>query len=643
MNPFFAYLIKSSVSIALFYIVFKLSVSRDKMHSVNRFVLLGILIGSALIPFADIPVLHETPVISRVEVFRELVATPFFFAEPVLGSIQPAPETKSVHINLYLVFYLFIISALFIRLLVSSIRVIQIINSAEKKPFRKIVLAIVKDFIQPFTFLKHIIISEKDFTENKEIIVAHEYAHIKHLHAIDLLICELFTALHWFNPFMWFLRRDLKLIHEFQADQAVLNKGIDATQYQLLVLEKSVGERRFAMANHFTQKPILKRIKMMQKKNKKQWTWVKIVFFVPALILLLQAFARPELITKADDFIPVTIQEDQKAKWVEKWTFENIGNGFFQPELKDIDAPRKSNNVLVILMNRRNELLIENQYAKKEDVKRIVKEFLNGKTTDGKKGPDFIETEILSLGKVKVSQGFMSFYSDLATSKDEMDLILRKIGEACLEVRKEKARFLFDKDYFDLDEEKQEAVNMSVPVWFSIEKPKTVKPPPPKVIGIIPQKGKIPFITFQNTWINVNGESCEFEQMNEILEKALPVDGTQRQVELIVNSVTSKDRVEQVYNELERINDLEIIKKMAPPLPPPKFTLKLYNDKVTLWDNEIKMDEVHAKAKEFVSKAGKNAVVRVDIENNINAERINLLKEELRKAKAHNVQIRTMK
>jgi beta-lactamase regulating signal transducer with metallopeptidase domain len=122
-------------------------------------------------------------------------------------------------------------------------------------------LAVVKDFIQPFSFLRNIVISEKDYTENKEMVITHEYAHIRHFHAVDLVICELFTALHWFNPFVWLLRRDLKLIHEYQADQAVLNKGIDAAKYQLLVIEKAVGERRFAMANHFTQKPILKRIK----------------------------------------------------------------------------------------------------------------------------------------------------------------------------------------------------------------------------------------------------------------------------------------------------------------------------------------------------------------------------------------------
>ena len=292
MNPFFAYLIKSSVSLALFYIVFKLTVSRDTMHSVNRFVLLGILIVSAIIPFADIPLIQETQVIPTVEIFREFVAQPVFNVAPVLESIQSASETKSIDVNPYMVFYILIILMLFIRLLISTIRVMQIIRSAEKRPFRRIVLAVVKDFIQPFTFLNKVVISEKDFSENREIIVTHEYAHIKYLHTIDLMVCTLFTAFHWFNPFMWFLRRDLKLIHEFQADQAVLNRGIDVKKYQLLVLEKSVGERRFAMANYFLQKPILKRLEMMKKKTKNHWKGVKLILFIPALAFLLMAFGK---------------------------------------------------------------------------------------------------------------------------------------------------------------------------------------------------------------------------------------------------------------------------------------------------------------------------------------------------------------
>ena len=279
----------------------------------------------------------------------------------VSEEIQTVQQSKSASINPVLLVYLFVILLLFTRLIVSVFRVLQIIQKAEKQPFQNYILAVVKDFIHPFSFLRNIVISEKDYTENKEMVITHEYAHIKHFHAIDLVICELFTAIHWFNPFMWLLRRDLRLIHEYQADQAVLNKGIDATKYQLLVIEKAVGERRFAMANHFTQKPILKRIKMMHRKNLNRWNGLKLIIFVPFTLLLLQAYSKPEMIQKSSEFIPDVFQDDLSLKWLKKWTLENIGNGFFQPEMKSAISTQKPNNELTILMNMKGEFLIRSE------------------------------------------------------------------------------------------------------------------------------------------------------------------------------------------------------------------------------------------------------------------------------------------
>jgi beta-lactamase regulating signal transducer with metallopeptidase domain len=292
MNPFFAWLIKSSVSLALLYILFRLAMHNDKTHSLNRFLLLAILLVSTVIPFLEFQFFYEEVPLKHVEVFREFVSTPVSVPDVAMSEVSQVQTESSASFNLFLIFYISAVLVLLIRLFISVIRVMQIIGQAEKRKLSKIVLAIVKDLIQPFSFFNKIILSEKDFTDNKDIVVAHEYAHIKQLHAIDLVICELFTVLHFFNPFMWLLRRDLKLVHEYQADQAVLNKGIDAKKYQLLVLEKSVGERRFAMANHFTQKPILKRIKMMQKKNKKQWAGMKLILFIPALAVLFMAFGK---------------------------------------------------------------------------------------------------------------------------------------------------------------------------------------------------------------------------------------------------------------------------------------------------------------------------------------------------------------
>lgn len=206
----------------------------------------------------------------------------------------------------------------------------------------------------------------------------------------------------------------------------------------------------------------------------KKWDKWKLVLFVPLVFAAVQAFAQSELVIKTDDFIPANNYE----KWLAQWTSENIGKGFFQPELESGNASQKPNNVLEILMNQHYEFLIENQLKEKKEVKQIVKNYLNGINPDGKKGPDCIEKKIPIIGKMKVSKGIITYRHDLASSNEMANYTLRSIGEACLEVRKEKAQSLFGKDYFDLDEEKQSAINEAIPVWFFYVLP---KPPTPSV------------------------------------------------------------------------------------------------------------------------------------------------------------------
>jgi beta-lactamase regulating signal transducer with metallopeptidase domain len=361
MNPFFEYLLKSSAGIALFYVVFKLAISNEKMHSVNRFVLLGILLVSAIVPFADFPVFGKTEIITipKVEAVSEVAAPPVFVAPettPVFDAIQPDIQSEPIQINWLLVFYLLAVSLLVLRLIISMVKVVLIVGNAEKQRFRKIILAIAKEFIQPFSFLKYIVISEKDYTENRDIVVAHEQAHIQNYHSVDLIICELFTLLHWFNPFMWLLRHDLKLIHEFQADQAVLNRGIDAKKYQLLVLQKSVGERRFAMANHFTQKPILKRLKMMQKRDRKKWNTLKLIVFIPIVLLLLQAFAKPDIIIKN--------ATETTAGFVQQTETEQTKNGLSIEEKSAATMPIIPVNELP---NKSDETKVKKEFNKQEE------------------------------------------------------------------------------------------------------------------------------------------------------------------------------------------------------------------------------------------------------------------------------------
>jgi len=210
----------------------------------------------------------------------------------------------------------------------------------------------------------------------------------------------------------------------------------------------------------------------------KKWDKWMLVLFVALVFAAVQAFAQSELIIKTNDSIPVKYQENKDEEWLAQWTSENIGKGFFQPEFDSGNASQKPNNVLEILMNQHYEFLIENQLKEKKEVKQIVKNYLNGKNPDGKKGPEYIEKEIPFIGKMKISKGIITYRHDLASSNEMVNFTLRSIGEACLEVRKEKAQSLFGKDYFDLDEEKQSTINEVIPLWFFYEFP---KPPTPSV------------------------------------------------------------------------------------------------------------------------------------------------------------------
>ena len=477
MTPFFVYLIKSSVSLALLYSLFRLAMRNDRMHTLNRFLVLGILLFSAVIPFLNFQFFTKEVPVQQVEKIRQFISSPVFTPETAVAENVPVEQAGTFSVNPYLVLYAGIILVLLARLLVAVIRVLQLIKNAQKQKFSNIVLAVVKEMIQPFTFINKVVLSEKDFNENKDMIVAHEHAHIKQLHAIDLVVCELFTLLHFFNPFMWLLRRDLKLIHEYQADQAVLNKGIDAQKYQLLVLKKAVGERRFALANSFTQKPILKRFKMM-KKRKKPWTGVKLLFFVPVLLLLLQAFARPEIIVeKVNNLVPMTIQQDSSEIWMKNWLNIILKNGT-TGQNPFISSKTVSGKVVVVMeirnslgfrIDSENKLSIGSKMLiEKNDVQKFALQFLKGKHPKNKLGPEYVSKKINLLGHVKVSKGGIYLFHDKSASSELINSTIQGVLKAYLELRKENSTKFFNQDYFSLSAEKKKAINELVPIYFSV-------------------------------------------------------------------------------------------------------------------------------------------------------------------------------
>lgn len=148
------------------------------------------------------------------------------------------------------------------------------------------------------------------FEESGIEIMTHEMAHIKARHSIDLLISEICILFHWFNPSVWLLRQELQNIHEYEADESVLNQGVDAKRYQLLLIKKAVGAQRFtSMANSFNHSSLKKRIAMMLKQKSSPWARLKYLYVLPLAALTVVAFARPEISHELEKISSVKISE----------------------------------------------------------------------------------------------------------------------------------------------------------------------------------------------------------------------------------------------------------------------------------------------------------------------------------------------
>ena len=144
---------------------------------------------------------------------------------------------------------------------------------------------------------------------NGREILIHELAHIQNRHSWDLLVADICIFFQWFNPASWLLKQELQNIHEYEADETVIEKGVDAKQYQLLLIKKAVGTRLYSMANSFNHSKLKKRITMMLKEKSNPWAKLKYLYILPVAAIAVTAFARPEISETAEEISAVKVND----------------------------------------------------------------------------------------------------------------------------------------------------------------------------------------------------------------------------------------------------------------------------------------------------------------------------------------------
>ncbi|GAA6402971.1 hypothetical protein K020075H21_23100 [Bacteroides ovatus] len=172
-----------------------------------------------------------------------------------------------------------------------------------------VTLVVHNQEIAPFSWMKYIVISRKDLEENGREILIHEMAHIHHRHSVDLLVADICIFFQWFNPGAWLLKQELQNIHEYEADETVINEGVNAKEYQLLLIKKAVGTRLYSMANSFNHSKLKKRITMMLKEKSNPWARLKYLYVLPLAAIAVTAFARPEISEKMEEISAVKVND----------------------------------------------------------------------------------------------------------------------------------------------------------------------------------------------------------------------------------------------------------------------------------------------------------------------------------------------
>ena len=327
---FLIYDAKVAVLIAVFYMFYRLMLARETFHRVNRVVLLLTAVASFVLPLCVIT-MHETVTMEATP----LLTLDELSMDDVAPVAEPVVETPLWQILLPIFFMIGMLATLG-HTLMSMFRILILIKRSEKHPMPDGTTICVSGnaHVTPFSWMHYIVMNQSDYAEQNTAILAHERGHIRLRHSWDLLLVDTLTALQWFNPAMWMLRSDLRAIHEYEADGAVLSLGINARQYQYLLITKAAGIGGYSLANGISHSTLKNRINMMLHKKSNQTSLLKLAALIPIVGLALALNAKT-----VTHYVYDEPQKQQPVKKGNKAGTINLGN----QEIKVVEQTETAN------------------------------------------------------------------------------------------------------------------------------------------------------------------------------------------------------------------------------------------------------------------------------------------------------------
>ena len=302
MLAFLIYEAKVAVALAIFYMFFRLLLKKETFHRFNRIVLLGASVLSFALPFCIITIRKpmEMPDLQIGDVM----------AMPGLEAAGEAPATPWWPVALAVLFSAGVAFVLF-RLAVSILSIRRVVRKGEvvgEEGGCKVI--VTERDIDPFSWMRYIVLSRKDWEGPHAPIITHERAHIAYGHSVDLLLVDFLSSFQWFNPAIWMLRADLQELHEFEADDAVLRSGTNLKEYQYLLIRKAVSKSGYSVANSFNHSILKNRITMMSKSKSSLKRGLRVLYLLPLVCLGLSLQAQTVFVPADKGNVKVRVTQE---------------------------------------------------------------------------------------------------------------------------------------------------------------------------------------------------------------------------------------------------------------------------------------------------------------------------------------------
>lgn len=308
MNALLAYSLKSVIVLTLLYAPYTLLLRKERIFRQNRLTLIFILVLSLVLPLCNIySIFPKSHTISIAEVTppSEIQVSERTPIEPLQFTTEESPEPmaftapmrKPIDTMQWLA-YLYMAGEIAILALrcwqFSRMRHIVQKGSLWHNREEGITTHCHAGEIASFSWMRHIVISQRDYEAHGQEILLHEKGHVLYGHSWDIMLLMLVQTVQWYNPFVYMFGESLRDIHEYEADDYALRQGISATQYQTLLLKTATGTCSYSFANNFKHSLIKNRIVMMKNKVSSPWRRWKVLYALPIIVIALCLFASPK-------------------------------------------------------------------------------------------------------------------------------------------------------------------------------------------------------------------------------------------------------------------------------------------------------------------------------------------------------------